>query len=89
MSYRKVVHPTAHDRIDHFHDPINRLRLVASEHVLELPQQRRPLFEFGRVVSTPYAPQTTHPAEVEPQKAEAPASAEVYDSTLLFVDFNL
>jgi tetratricopeptide (TPR) repeat protein len=77
VSHRKVVHPTAQHRVDQLHNPINRLRLVAAEHVLKLPQQRRPLFEFGRVVSTPNAPQTAHPAEVEPQKAEALASAEV------------
>ena len=79
MSDRKVVHPTAQHRVDQLHDPINRLRLVAAEHILELPQQRRPLLELGRVVGTPCAPQTAHPAEVEPQKAEAFAAAEVHD----------
>src|SRR5882672_3788941 len=34
---RKVVHPTAQHRVDQRHDPIHWLRLVAAEHVLELP----------------------------------------------------
>ena len=56
MSDRKVIYPTAEHRVDQLHDPINRLRLVAAEHILEFPQQRRPLLELGRVVSTPRAP---------------------------------
>src|SRR5271154_6639333 len=36
LSHRKVVHPTAQHRVDRLHDPINRLRLVAAEHILEL-----------------------------------------------------
>ena len=39
MPNREVVHPTAQDRVDQLHDPIHWLRLVAAEHVLELPQQ--------------------------------------------------
>src|SRR4029077_16665820 len=35
VSHRKVVHPTAQHRVDQLHDPINRLRLVAAEHILE------------------------------------------------------
>ena len=37
MADRKVIHPTAQHRIDQLHDPIHWLRLVAAEHVLELP----------------------------------------------------
>ena len=36
VSHRKVIHPTAQHRVDQLHDPINRLRLVAAEHILEL-----------------------------------------------------
>ena len=57
------------------HDSIDRLRLVAAEHILELRQQRRPLLELGRVMGTPSAPQAAHPAKVEPQEAEALAAA--------------
>src|SRR5208337_3339847 len=35
MSNRKVVHPTAQDRVNQLHDPIHWLRLVAAEHVFE------------------------------------------------------
>ena len=66
VTHRKVIHPAANHRIDQAYDPINRLRLVAAKHILELAKQRRPLFELGRVVGTPYASQTAHPAEVEP-----------------------
>src|SRR5208283_548457 len=34
VSHRKVVHPTAQHRVDQLHDPINRLRWVAAEHIL-------------------------------------------------------
>ena len=78
VSNRKVVHPTAQDRVDQLHDPIHWLRLVAAEHVLELPQQRSSLLELWRVVDTPYAPTAAHPAEIETQEAEAFTSAEVY-----------
>ena len=89
MSDRKVVHPTAQHRVDRPHDPINQLRLVATKHILELPQQRRPLLELWRAMSTPYAPQTAHPTEIESQKAEAFASTEIHDPTLLLVDLDL
>ena len=71
---RKVVHPTAQHRIDQLHDPIHWLRLVASEHVLELPQQRRSLLELRRVVGTPDAPSTANAAEVEPGAGGRPGS---------------
>src|SRR3977135_379819 len=50
MSNREVVHPTAQDRVNQLHDPIHWLRLVAAEHVFELPQQRSSLLELWRVV---------------------------------------
>jgi site-specific DNA recombinase len=89
MSNREVVHPTAQDRVNQLHDPIHWLRLVSAEHFLELPQQRSSFLELGRVVGTPYAPTTTNTAEIETQKAEAFAAAEVYISTLLFIDLDL
>jgi hypothetical protein len=36
VAYRKVIHPAADHRIDQAYDPINRLRLVAAKHILEL-----------------------------------------------------
>ena len=63
--------------------------MVSAEHFLELPQQRSSFLELGRVVGTPYAPTTTNTAEIETQKAEAFAAAEVYISTLLFIDLDL
>ena len=81
MANREVVHPTAKDRVNQLHDPIHWLRLVAAEHVFELPQQGSSFLELWRVVGTPYAPTAAHPAEIETQEAEAFASAEVYVST--------
>ena len=86
---RKVIHPTAQYRFDQLHDPVYWLRLVASEHGLELPQQRRSFLQLRRVVGTPYAPTTANAAEIESQKAKALASTEIYDSTLLVIDFDL
>src|SRR2546423_15016131 len=86
MPDRKVIHPTAQHRIDQLHDPIHWLRLVASEHVLELPQQRRSFLELRRVVGTPDAPSTADAAEVKPDETEAFAPTEVHGSALLFID---
>src|SRR5215208_283272 len=86
---RKVVHPTAQYRVDQLHDPIDWLRLVAAEHVLELPQQRSAFLELRRVVGTPCAPSTADAAEVESEEAEALAPTEVHDSTLLLIDLDL
>src|SRR5258707_12908707 len=52
VSYRKVGHPTAKHWIDQLNDPIQGLRLVAAEYILELPQQRRSFLELGRVLHT-------------------------------------
>jgi len=41
VSHRKVGHPTAKHWIDQLNDPIQGLRLVAAEYILEFPQQRR------------------------------------------------
>ena len=47
MPDRKVPHPATQNRIDQFHDPIHRLRLVTAEHILELPKQGRSSQELG------------------------------------------
>ena len=89
ISDREVVHPTAQHRVDQLHDPADWLRLVATEHVLELPQQSRSFLELRRVMSTPDAPSTADAAEIESQEAEALAPTEVHDPTLLFIEFDL
>jgi hypothetical protein len=53
VSYRKVIHPAAQYRVDQLHNPIYWLRLVASEHCFELPQQRRSFLELRRIVCAP------------------------------------
>jgi hypothetical protein len=89
VSYRKVGHPTARHWIDQLNDPIHGLRLVTAEYILELPQQRRSFLELGCVLRTPRATTTATAPEVETQKAEALASTEAYDSTLLFINLDL
>src|SRR5262245_24338042 len=86
---REVVDPAAEHRGDQTEHPFHRLRLVATEHILELPQQCRALLELRRVVGTPDAPSATDAAEVEAEETEALAAAKVHDSTLLFIDLDL
>ena len=84
-----VIHPTAQYRVDELYNPTHWLRLAASEEILEFPQQCRSFLEFRRIEWSPYAPTTASTAEVEPQKAKALAAAEIYDSTLLVINFDL
>jgi hypothetical protein len=51
VSHRKIGHPTTKHRIDQLNDPIQRLRLVAAEYIVELCQQRRSFLELGCVGS--------------------------------------
>src|SRR4051794_20929338 len=84
VSNREVVHPpTQHgvDLLDHLPD---WLRLVAAEHILECPQQRRALLELWRVAWTPMPAKTAHTTEVKAEEAEAFATTELHGSTLLF-----
>jgi len=89
VSDRKVIHPTAQYRVDELYNPTQWLRLAASEDILEFPQQCRSFLEFRRIEWSPYAPATANTAEIEPQKAEALAAAEIHGSTLLLIDFDL
>jgi hypothetical protein len=89
VSDRKVIHPAAQYRVDELYNPIHWLRLAASEHILEFPQQCRSFLEFRRIEWSAYAPATANTAEIEPQEAEALAAAEIDGSTLLLIDFDL
>jgi hypothetical protein len=89
VPHRKVGHPTAKHRIDQLNDPIQRLRLVAAENILELSQQRGSFLELGCVLRTPRTTTTANAPEVETQEPEALASTEVYVSTLLFINLDL
>src|SRR5215467_3773090 len=64
VSDRKVVHPTAQYRVDELYNPIHWLRLAASEHILEFPQQCRSFLEFRRIEWSAYAPATANTAEI-------------------------
>src|SRR5580704_16571999 len=86
---REVVHPPPQHRIDQAYHPLNRLRSVSAKYLLELPQQRRPLFELGRVMRPHHSAQTAEVAEVKPQKAEVLTSFQVDSAALFIIDFDL
>src|SRR5205823_10699 len=50
VPHREVVDPPPQHWIDQAYHLLNRLRPVSAKYLLELPQQRRPLFELGRVI---------------------------------------
>src|SRR5215813_12314887 len=89
VAYRKVVHPTADNRIDKLDYPIHRLRDEASEDVLEFAQQCGALLELGRIVRPPLVSQTSHAAELKTQEAEAFSLCQVHLPTLFLVDIDL
>src|SRR4051812_40343550 len=49
MADREIVHPAPEDRVDQLDHPGRRLGLEATEDLLELPQQSRPLRQLWRV----------------------------------------
>ena len=71
VPHREVVDPPPEHWIDQAYHPLNRLRPVSAQYLLELPQKRRPLFELGRVMRPHHSAQTAEVAEVEPEKSEA------------------
>src|SRR5277367_4955702 len=85
---REVVHPPPQHWIDQAYHPLNRLRPVSAEHLLELPHQCRPLFELGRVMRPHRSALTAEVAEVETQKPEAFTSLKVDHPALFIIDFN-
>ncbi len=49
---------------------INRLGLMFSEHLLELLQQRRALFQLRRIMRSPHPFYAAGATEVKPEKSE-------------------
>src|SRR5262245_40035180 len=66
----EVVHPAAQNRIDLRDHPPHGLGVIASEQLRELPQQRRPLCELGRVPRPPGSPHGAAAPEVEAQESK-------------------
>src|SRR3954465_8309650 len=87
VPHRKVVDPPPQHWIDQAYHPLNRLRPVSAKYLLELPQQRRPLFELGRVMRPHHSAKTAEVAEVKPQKAEVLTSFQVDSAALFIIDF--
>src|ERR1700733_14823930 len=54
VSDREVANPSAQHRVGEFHHPIQRLRLKASERLLELAQQCRPFLQLRLILCPPY-----------------------------------
>src|SRR6266545_4631924 len=61
----EVVHPAPQPRVDLSDHPVHRLRPVAPEHRLELPQQCRACLLLRRVLRPPAPTQRTDAPEVE------------------------
>ena len=90
VSDGEIIHPAPQDRVDQLNHPIYRLGLKSPEHVLELAQQRRTLFQLWRVMRSPHLPlDATKAAEIESQEAETLPSVQIHDVALLFIDFDL
>src|SRR5437764_9589161 len=62
VPHREVVDPPPQHWIDQAYHPLNQLRPVSAKYLLELPQQRRPLFELGRVMRPHHSAQTAEVA---------------------------
>src|SRR5437867_4928037 len=81
----EIVHPATQYRVDHRDHPPHGLRAPAPEHLLELPQQRRPLLEGRRQLHPPPSPRRAEPPEGEAQKSERLSLGQVHDSALRLV----
>src|SRR5207247_6039117 len=81
----EIVHPATQYRVDHRDHPPHGLRAPAPEHLLELPQQRRPLLEGRRQLHPPPSPRRAEPPEGEAQKSERLSLGQVQDSDLRLV----
>src|SRR5262249_16799833 len=85
----EVPHPPPQDRVDLLDHPGQRLRAMAAEDRLELPEQLRPLLELGGRVGSPPPPQAQEPADVEAQEAEALPLRQIDRPTLLLVQLDV
>ena len=85
MPYRKVVHPTAQDRIYQLDHPPYRLALESSEGVSQLRQQRCPILHLRRILGPPRALFTPREAELKAEKVKTLSFPQIHDSTLLFI----
>jgi hypothetical protein len=85
MPYRKVVHPTAQDRVYQLDNPPYRLALESSKDVSQLPRQRRPILYLRRILGPPRTLLTPDAAELKAEKTKTFTFPQIHDSTLLFI----
>src|ERR687897_734770 len=85
----EVVHPAPQDRVDHRDDLPDRPRVPAPEHLLELPQQRRPLLHGRQLLHPPPTPRRAKPAKAEAQESERLPLSQVHDPALCLVQAHI
>ena len=88
MPHRKVVHPSPKNRVDQFDHPPHRLTGKPSEHIPELPQQRRPLLQLRRIVGPPCSLTTENATKFKTQESKTVPLCEVGQSAFLLVDLD-
>ena len=89
MSPRKVVRTAAQHRVDQLSGRSTGCDWWRRNTSLSLRWQPSSLFELGRVVGAPYAPQATRSAEVQtPESLSSRLPWRVLDRALFFVDFD-
>src|SRR5262249_34527894 len=89
VTHRKVVHPTAKNRIDLFDQATDGLRLIALENNSQLAQQGRPLLDLRYPQRHPSSLTTPDPPELKAQKSKALALLQIHVSALVLIHLNL
>ena len=89
VTHRKVVHPTAKNRIDLFDQATDGLRLIALENNSQLAQQGRPLLDLRYPQRHPSSLTTPDPPELKAQKSKALALLQIHVSALFLIHLDL
>src|SRR5215469_4445960 len=84
----KVVHPAPEDRIDLLNHFPYRLADAMPEYFLDLPKQRSPLLQLGRIVWSPLLVTAQNAAKFEAQEGKALSLFHVHHPTLVLVDLH-
>src|SRR4029450_3020055 len=71
MAHLEVVHPAPKNRVYLLDDSSDRLGPRALADDLELPQERRSLFQLGRVLRPPCPVHAADTTEVKPEESKA------------------
>src|SRR5438128_11512815 len=83
VSYPEVVDPAPQLRVDLGDQRLHRLGPVASEHLLELLQQRLALLLLPRILKPPTPPESPKTTAVKAQNSEALLPAQAHHPALV------